>query len=586
MPFASVTRMTTTLMSLGIAVLYAIATNLRTMTSPDWAMSSFRGLGKGDQLSYFAIVMNVAAGRSPDTEPFTETGVSHYPRAYYVILGTIARWTGARPEFVWWSVGTVLQMALVFVIAYALVRMTGRWWMAILAPLPLLAGTFATFFVNDWHWSLGSHAVLWGSFAPLYTLNGEAAALVVASTFFLFAVVYSLKGSSSGIRNTLFVLGGLAIGWLANVQTYTFFTAVFLVAYTLATFGIVNNRAVKLGVLSLVALPLVYVAGPWVATEFGPLFALASGLLPAAPGVILMMVKWAKNTIPPLIAIAVAASPSIIATAMGIRNEDPFLTYRTVSSSNLGVELIPAVVGAITVVALVLVIMVFGISRRQPLMTALAIGPLVVWILLSTNDLWGANQEPYRFWINAFVIMSVVLFPVAAYALSRWAAEPKGGGSGSRALGRAKLVAFALIAIYALSLVDFANFSRSIPRSIPFDTPRNAALTEMALVAGGETVVLDKCVDGKIYKAVTGSPVAIFNYGMAWPVNSELFTSIDSSMREGPLDTDAMGELGLSLILAEDSCKNTWKTGLESKLTLVDHATFGDGGFTLYRLTN
>lgn len=124
MLFASVTRMTTTLMSLGIAVLYAIATNLRTMTSPDWAMSSFRGLGKGDQLSYFAIVMNVAAGRSPDTEPFTETGVSHYPRAYYVILGTIARWTGARPEFVWWSVGTVLQMALVFVIAYALVRMT------------------------------------------------------------------------------------------------------------------------------------------------------------------------------------------------------------------------------------------------------------------------------------------------------------------------------------------------------------------------------------------------------------------------------------------------------------------------------
>jgi hypothetical protein len=40
-----------------------------------------------------------------------------------------------------------------------------------------------------------------------------------------------------------------------------------------------------------------------------------------------------------------------------------------------------------------------------------------------------------------------------------------------------------------------------------------------------------------MYKAVTGSPVAIFNYGMAWPVN-------------------------------------------------VDHVSFGGGGYTLYRLTN
>lgn len=586
MSTATLSRTKTAIVGILVSVLYAILTNFRTITSPSWTPSSFRGLGHGDQLSYFAIVMNVAAGRSPDTEPFTETGVSHYPRAYYVLLGSIARLTGMPSELVWWLVGSLLQMVLVFIIAVALIRFTGRWWVAILAPLPLIAGTFATYFENDWHWSLDSHALIVGAFAPLYTLNGEAAGLVVAGSFFLFAVGYALVGKNAGVRNAVFIVTGLAIGALANVQTYTFFTSVFFVAYTAAAFGVVRTRAIATGVISAVLILVVYVAGPTIATEFGPLVALASGLIPAAPGILLLLVKWTTRTLPPLLAIVLAASPTLLATAMGIRDEDPFLTYRTVSSSNLGVEIVPAVVGGLTVLALVAVILFSGVSRRKPLLTSLAIGPLLVWGLLSTNDIWGANQEPYRFWIDGFVIMSIVLFPVAAFALAQWASEPTAEKTRARTSRRAKTVAVVLIAIYAVSLVDFANFSRNIPRPISFDGPRNAALTQMALAAEGGTVVLDKCVDGKMYKAVTGNPVAIFNYGMAWPVKSELFTTLELTMRKGPLDTNAMTELNLSLILAEDGCKNTWKQGLESKLTLVDHATFGDSGYTLYRLTN
>jgi hypothetical protein len=583
---AIASRAKTTLVSIVVAVLYAVLTNFRMLTASGWTPSSFRGLGHGDQLSYFAIVMNVAAGRSPDTEPFTETGVSHYPRAYYVLLGKIARLTSAPPEIVWWIVGTVLQMGLVFLIAWALVRFTGRLWLAVLAPLPLIAGTFATFFANDWHWSLDSHAVIWGAFAPLYTLNGEAAGLVVAGSFFLLAVAYALLGKNVAVRNTVFIVGGLAIGALANVQTYTFFTSVFLVAYTAAVFGIFRTRAIAIGVVSVAMIPLVYIAGPVIATEFGPLVALASGLIPAAPGIFILLVKWTTRTLLPLLAIALAASPTLVATALGIRDEDPFLTYRTASSSDLGVQLIPAVVGGLTVLVLVTVVLSYGLAHRQHLLTSLAIGPLVVWGLLSTNDIWGANQEPYRFWIDGFVIASIVLFPVATYALSQWARESATANNPATWPTRVKVVGVAVLIVYAISLVDFANFSRSIPRSIPLDDPRSAALVHIAHAAEGETVVLDKCVDGKIYKAVTGSPVAIFNYGMAWPVKSELFTALELSMFKGPLDTEIMRELGLSLILAEDGCKNTWKFGLESRLTLVDHTSFNGGGYTLYRLTN
>ena len=580
-----VTRAKTVIASLVVAVLYAIITNIRTVTASGWTPSSFRGLGRGDQLSYFAIVSNVAAGRSGDTEPFTETGVSYYPRGYYVLMGHIARLTGMAPELVWWLLGIFLQMALVFVVAFVIIKFTRRLWVAFLAPIPFVAGTFATFFAHDWRWPLDSHAVIWGTFAPLYTLNGEAAGIVIASSFFLFAIAVALLGKSRGFLGAVFVLSGLAIGSLANVQTYTFFTSVFLVAYTVAAFAMISNHSKKMGVLSVVLIPVVYVAGPIVSTEFGPLVALASGLLPAAPGVILSLVKWTKAALPPLLAIAITASPSIVSTAMGLRDGDLFLTYRTASSKDLGVELIPALVGGITVIAIVVVILAYGILRRNHLLTSLAVGPFVVWALLSTNDIWGANQEPYRFWIDCFAILSIVLFPVAAYVLSEWASEARATGSSPRTPIRVKGIVVVLIVVYVLSLADFAVFSRYVAKSIPFGSPAYAALSEVALAAKGEVVVLDKCIDGKIYKAVSGSPVAIFNYGMAWPEKPELFAPLQRSMRRGPLDTDIMKELGFSLILAQDNCKNTWKDGLASSLTLIDHVKFDGGGYTLYRLT-
>jgi len=568
------------------AVVYAIATNFRTVTMSGWTPSSFRGLGAGDQLSYLAIVSNVAAGRSADTEPFTETGVSFYPRAYYILLGHIARLTGMPPELAWWIIGSFLQMAMVFVVALVLVKFTGRLWVGLLAPIPFVAGTFAIYFTHDWRWPLDSHAVINGTFAPLYTLNGEAAGIALASLFFLLTIAYAFIGTSKGFRWLMLVASGFAIGSLANVQTYTFFTAVFFVAYTVAAFAVFSARAVKIGMFSLAMIPTLYLAGPIVANQFGPLVALASGLLPAAPGVILLLVRWTRSALPSLLAIVIAASPSIVSTAIGLRNRDPFLTYRTASSLDLGVQLGPAVVGGLTLTALIVVIGAYGISRRNNLLTSLAIGPLVVWVLLSTNDIWGANQEPYRFWINCFAISSIVLFPVAVYVLSEWASESRAQGSRLRAATRVRVTAVMLMAIYALSLADFASFSLNVPKLIPFNTPALAALSEVALAAHGEIVVLDKCISGQMYKAVSGSPVAIFNYGMAWPEKSELFADLDRSMRKGPLNTDIMKELDFSLILSKDKCKHTWKDGLASKLTLVDHVDFDGGGYTLFRLTN
>src|SRR5665647_854922 len=54
------------------------------VTLPNFSFHSFKLFFEGDQLSYLAIAINVAHGHSGSTEPFTETGVTYYPRLYYV----------------------------------------------------------------------------------------------------------------------------------------------------------------------------------------------------------------------------------------------------------------------------------------------------------------------------------------------------------------------------------------------------------------------------------------------------------------------------------------------------------------------
>jgi hypothetical protein len=299
---------------------------------------------------------------------------------------------------------------------------------------------------------------------------------------------------------------------------------------------------------------------------------------------VLLVLKHPARTIPPFVAVAIAASPSLLATFFGIRNEDPFLTYRTVSTSHLGVGLWQGAVAGLVALALIAIVGYVGIVQKRALFSGAAAGALVVWALLTTNDRWGANQEPYRFWINVFVITSIVLFPIAVLAIVEFATSrvPAENSRHRTALVRAMAISLALLS--AVSLADFAMFSKNIPAIIALDGPRNDALMSIANATNGETVIADKCVTGLMFKAVTGSPVTYYNLGMAWPDNVDKFEAINTAMRKGHLDESAMNALGISLIVGDDSCRDDWKTGVEERLTVVNTAAYDGGSFTLYRL--
>jgi hypothetical protein len=113
------------------------------LSLPNFSFHSFKKFYISDQVSCLAIASNIAHGHSGSVEPFTETGVSYYPRLYYVVMGLLSRTSGVDTVVTWWVMGLALQFVLACLIGWTLYITTRRWWTAFLAPLPFLIGPFA-----------------------------------------------------------------------------------------------------------------------------------------------------------------------------------------------------------------------------------------------------------------------------------------------------------------------------------------------------------------------------------------------------------------------------------------------------------
>ena len=144
-----------------------------------WA--GFRNYFTIDQLSYPAIAVNVASGSLTLDEPFTRTGTSHYPSLWYLILGMVGRVSRVEVYLLWQVMGLIAVMGSIAVLGWAAFRMSTRWWAPLLPAAALLTGTLSTVQGDGWYSLLGHHAVLWGPFATLYTLNAEAVAVGVSA---------------------------------------------------------------------------------------------------------------------------------------------------------------------------------------------------------------------------------------------------------------------------------------------------------------------------------------------------------------------------------------------------------------------
>lgn len=550
-----------------------------------WNLSSFRSYYFYDQLSYLGIARNWSLGARGDFEPFTRTGSSPYPDLYYRAVGWLCEVTGLDPVAMWTILGALLQALLVVGVGLVTVAVTRRWWTALLAPLPFLVGTFAALTQGDWKTTLDSHAVLWGPFGVLFTANGESAALCLAGgALLLLVLVATGHPASRRGRYAVVLVAALLVGLTGQMQTYTFLCTVFVIAYAAATYGVVSSRRPAVWALvSAGGIGLVWVLGPALATV-SPLATLVLGLAPTIPGLLLLarVLGWWRVILPWVVAVA-AAAPQLLETVLGIASGDPFLVYREASSSNLGVPGFVGIRSGAAVVVVMALVVAVGVVRRSAVRVALPVGMLLAWGMGATNDRWGANQEPYRFWLDIMVLVCVALAPLVVESLIAvvgYARRP--GRARDRVVaGGAALVA---VAVLVASMADFALFRQDIAAREPlnFYDGRSAALAQVADASPGGIVLADPCVDPFTLKIVWGGPVAFYNLGLAWPEQEPQIREVLDERAQGRLDLEAAHAAGITGVVVDSSCSADWASELETHgAQEISGATTPDGEHSL-----
>jgi hypothetical protein len=227
---------------------------------------------------------------------------------------------------------------------------------------------------------------------------------------------------------------------------------------------------------------------------------------------------------------------------------------------------------------------------------AYPVGVLAAWTIVSSNDVWGANQEPYRFWLDTFVIVCMTILPVAVIVVRSLLAGPsaevveapdKGATAGvvseSTAAGgrprRRRVVVLSVlvlcVVVGAVSTGDYVNFLRD-PRYQGlwnYNNPRDKAIAAVAAEnrpARGDMFVSDPCIDALEFKLVSGQPEAFYNAGMAWPKNEPAVQQVMMDRGNGLLIAAHAQSAGVTRVITDSACTTAnWPMQYGSELTLL-----------------
>lgn len=550
---------------------------------PNFSFHHFKWFYPIDQLSSLSIVVNVARGHSGSTEPMTETGVSHYPRLYYVTMGLLSRATGVEPVTMWWVMGLTLQFVLAALIGWALYTTTRIWWTAVFAPLPFLIGTFAAVLDNDFlARTAAGQRVMWGPFAQIFALNGGAAGISIACAAVLGLIIVGWNG----FRPRATLLAGIAVavcaGVAGNIQTYSFIGLCYVLLYATAVYGLQSPLARRrwwLWALSGTLMAALLLTGTTLAHHIGPLPVFVLGLLPALPGYLVVCRQTSWKLLWLSLLAGALALPTLVATVRGLAQGDPFLLYRQASTAavgaRFGMPLSSFVVQGGVAVLLVLILTVAPHPRSR-LIRSVAVGASLAWFLLANNDNWGPSQEPNRFWIDGFMLILVTGFPLlAAVAVDT---IRRAWRSPQKAVAAVMSLAIALwVGAAAMSAKDWLIFNEAArAKGISWwPSPRSEAITSVVSRMPREgMVVTDRCTDLLSLKAITGARVAFYNYGLAWPDNHIAITAVLRGREFRWLDPRVAREAGVGYLLTDSHCRMPSNT--EGNINLVASEPYVD----------
>ena len=557
--------------SIILAEFITLAITLGPLLGTPW-WKGFRAYFSHDQLSYAAIATNVSQGHFAVVEPLTESGISHYPSLWYYVIGSIS-WLTHLPVWIVWTVfGVAILSAAVITVGTVAVRVSGKPWVAVLPALALLTGTASYYTVHFWYTPLDSHAVIWAPYASLFTLNGEVAGISIAviAMALLVDALYKQENTASHRTPRIEIwVSALLIGLLANVQTYTFFSILLVIAIFVTARDLTRHPAALRMYLTIALGFGVLWFGKSIAHKFGPLPLLALLFLSMAPVLIPAALRAKRIAIPALLIAAVAASPEVIRTAIGVVTKDPFLTYREASSANLGILEIGTLVASTTWV-LLFIVTGLGLWRgRQAALSSLVIALGLGFMIMPANDIWGFNQEPYRSWIQFATLSALLLSIPLAWGISKFTSFTT----------EHKIVfaitGFITLASWGIGLQDFRGFWDYAKAQGIHDLSDSQAQAIQAVTAGTQGLVLgSQCIDPQIFKLIVKKPVPYYNLGLAWPANKKnIDTFLDVSGRQ-PDNPLTLQLANVKWAVTDSSCSTDWKFPNDQRIVRAGQRTY------------
>jgi hypothetical protein len=497
-------------------------------------------------------------------------------------MGLLSKAIG-MPVYQWWTLmGVAVVSAAVLASGWLAYRMSNRVWAPILPGLALFTGVLAAISTGSWLVELLNHAVLWGPLASFFTLNSEAAGvcLVVVA---MVMVLLADPQNGGAYRWWLIVVASAVLGLLANIHTYAFFSGVTLALAFAAMLALSRSRSGRLAVLTLGLLVLSLVLGWVVAPRVGPLPVLAIVLLAFLPAALALARGHVATAVGVVGAFSLMAAPQVIRTVVGVAQGDPFLTYRQVSSRGLGVAIPMGLFAALPLILLGVLCVVALWGRRQhsknALIAALAFGTA----LMSQNDRWGFNQEPYRFWIVFTSLAGLLLVPVLAWSLAQ---------IGAVSIARRKVLAVTTAlaaAVWTLSLVDTVGFWRYASTQGVYSMEDARSLTTRELLDGRDGLIMPSaCVEPQVLKVMTGARIAHYNRGLAWPDNvKELYRFQDKDNRAAE-DPDQLQAAVVFWVLTDSSCAREWDFRGDTRVAPVSRRLYasdrGEATMTLWQV--
>ncbi len=213
---------------------------------------------------------------------------------------------------------------------------------------------------------------------------------MTVAVIFTWLVVSSLK-QEQGRPFATIVVFTVILGLLTNMETYSFVTGTSLAVASLTCYALITRASRTRLIVTPPAIAVVLVLGALIAGVTGqlPLFGLL--LLATVPANWPLIRENAKLGVIAVPVFAIAASPQVIRTPLGLVTSDDFLGYRPASTEELGIDISLALIAALPLLAITATLITAGCgkprSSRAKIITASVAALASGVAVMSTNNL-------------------------------------------------------------------------------------------------------------------------------------------------------------------------------------------------------